>query len=146
MKIQELREAIKGWKHAGRDIQRMRTQRAAEKHTARLVSLKKDGTESRMHDAAKTFPTEAEARAYHANIVKLNPGKNIRHNLYVNGELVGVLTSENLQEDASMGATASGNVASLAMPLGTIQRRPHMFGTASSPVKKRKTRKSHTKS
>lgn len=221
MKIHELQEAIKGWKHAHRDLTKMRSDRAAAQHTAKLVSIKKDGTESRMHDAAKTFPTEAEAREYHARIVKLNPGRNIRHNLYVDGNLVHMLDmttlqevahdvgkraekvltkiapqgdqdvyvkkwqaldkkekhiqnlpdahtgkyakqltnisiqkikvaragnlnahGDPLQEDASPGATASGNVASLAMPLGAIQRRPHMFGLASSGKTIRKKRKS----
>jgi hypothetical protein len=136
MKIQELVEAIS----------RMRTQRAAQSHEAKLVSLKKDGTESRMHDAAKTFPTEAEARSYHAHIVKLNPGKQIRHNLYVNNQLVGPLTPGTLQEDATPGATGSGNVATLAIPLGAIQRRPSLFGDAQPSVKKRKSRRSHTRS
>lgn len=120
----------------------MRSDRAAAQHTSKLVSIKKDGTESLMHDAAKTFPTEAEARAYHARIVKLNPGRNIRHNLYVDGKLMHMLDVNSLTEDASPGATASGNVASLAIPLGTIQRRPHMFGDVPSGKISRKKRKS----
>lgn len=33
-----------------------------------------------------------------------------------------------LVETSSSGASAAGNVASLAMPLGNIQRRPSLFG------------------
>jgi hypothetical protein len=36
-----------------------------------------------MHDAIKRFDTEADARAHHANMVKLNPTRGIKHNLYV---------------------------------------------------------------
>jgi hypothetical protein len=142
VKIHELHEAIKGWKHAHRDLVKMRSDRAAAQHTAKLVSVKKDGTESKMHDATKTFPTEAEARSYHEKIVKLNPDRNIRHNLYVDGKLMHMLDVNSLTEDASPGATSSGNVASLAIPLGTIQRRPSMFDLAPSGKTIRKKRKS----
>jgi hypothetical protein len=39
-----------------------------------------------MHDAAKSFKSEEEARKHHENLIKLNPGKNIAHNLYVDGK------------------------------------------------------------
>lgn len=98
MKIQELMEAIKGWKHAHGDLMKLRAQKSAQSHTAKLVSVKKDGTESRMHDATSTYATEAEARAKHAYIVKLNPTRNIRHNLYVDDKFVEMLTPEHLTE------------------------------------------------
>lgn len=128
MKISELQEAIKGWKHAHSDISKMRADRAAQSHQARLVSLKKDGTESKMHDASSTYPTEADARRRHADLVKMNPGRNIRHNLYVDGKLVGVLDPTSLQENASGGATGSGSVAGLPMYQGAVIRRPNLFG------------------
>lgn len=98
MKIAELYEAIKGWKHAHSDLMKLRAAKAASQHTAKLVSVKKDGTESGMHDAVSTYPTEAEARARHAELVKLNPGRNIRHNLYVNNQLVQQLDPNTIAE------------------------------------------------
>lgn len=98
MKIQELNEAIKGWKHANRDLMKWRADKAAQSHTAKLVSLKKDGTESKMHDAVSTYATEKDARARHSELVKLNPGRNIRHNLYVDNKLVTMLSPEDLME------------------------------------------------
>lgn len=80
MKIAELFEEIKGWKHAGRDLA---AARAAKGKDVKLVRLKKDGTESGMHDATKMFRSEEEARAHHANMVKLNPKSAIKHHLYV---------------------------------------------------------------
>lgn len=73
-------EEIKGWKHAGRDLAQHRASLGKDVH---LVSLKKDGTESKMNDAKKSFRSEDEARQYHERIKKLNPTRNIRHNLYV---------------------------------------------------------------
>lgn len=95
-----LTEEIKGWKHASRDISNARKSKAAASHTAVLHSLKKDGNESGMHDARKSFPSEKEAREHHANIRRLNPIRNIRHNLYVNGKLHSVLAEEALTESA----------------------------------------------
>jgi hypothetical protein len=77
---QYLEEAIKGWKHAHSDIMKFRSSQGKEVH---LHKLKKDGTESGMHDARKSFKSEEEARAHHENIKKLNPKSNIQHNLYV---------------------------------------------------------------
>lgn len=73
-------EEIKGWKHAGRDLAQHRASLGKDVH---LVLLKKDGTESKMNDAKKSFRSEDEARQYHERIKKLNPTRNIRHNLYV---------------------------------------------------------------
>jgi post-segregation antitoxin (ccd killing protein) len=98
MKIQELMEAIKGWKHAHGDIQKMRAARAAASHTAKLVRLKKDGSESHMHDAVSTYETAQDARKRHMDLVKLNPGRNITHNLYVDSKFVEVLTPDSLTE------------------------------------------------
>jgi hypothetical protein len=95
---EELDEAIKGWKHAGRDLMKMRSQRADDAKSARLVSIKKDGTESRMHDATSYHDSEDTARKYHEKITKLNPTRKIRHNLYVNGKKVEMLGENNLDE------------------------------------------------
>ncbi len=84
----ELDENIKGWKHAASDISKMRS---AQGKTVKLVSLKKDGNESKMHDATKTFRSEDEAQEHHDRVTKLNPNSKIRHNLYVDGKHVKTL-------------------------------------------------------
>lgn len=145
MKISELYEALGPIKGVTNPIKVLAKKRAAEKaasDTAKLVSLKKDGEESKMHDATTTYPTEEKAREYHARIVKLNPTRNIRHNLYVDGKLVGILDKDNLLEFASGGGTSSGAIASIANPFGIVMRRPSLFGYVPMPKKKRrKTRK-----
>lgn len=125
MKISDLQEAIKGWKHAGTDLTRMRTARAAEQHEAKLVSVKKDGTESRMHDAVSTYATEAQARAKHAALVKMNPHRNIRHNLYVNGKLMQMLDSTTLTEISHKVGAAAGR-ALAAKSVTADQQQKHM--------------------
>lgn len=130
MKIRELQEAIKGWKHAASDIARMKKAKSDAKKPARLVTLKKDGAESKMHDAVSYFHSEQEARDRHASIVKLNPGRNIRHNLYIDDKFVEVLN-----ETGSGGGTSSGAIASVANPFGIVMRRPSLFGYV--PAKKR---------
>ena len=79
----DLSEEIKGWKHAGRDLAKMRADKGKD---VKLVRLKKDGTESKMNDATKTFRSEEEARRHHENMVKLNPKTAIKHHLYVDGK------------------------------------------------------------
>jgi hypothetical protein len=76
-------EAIKGWKHAHSDIMKIRSTAADSQKQVRLVKLKKDGSESKMHDAEKRFKSENEARTHHENIKRLNPNRGIAHNLYV---------------------------------------------------------------
>lgn len=80
MKIAELFEEIKGWKHAGRDIAKSRS---AKNKQVKMVRLKKDGTESKMNDATKMFSSEKEARDQHKNMVELNPKSAIKHHLYI---------------------------------------------------------------
>lgn len=80
---QYLQEAIKGWKHAHSDLQKIRKAISDSEKQIKLVSLKKDGTESKMHDAVKHFKSEDEARSYHENVKKLNPNRSIAHHLYV---------------------------------------------------------------
>jgi hypothetical protein len=94
----ELDEAIKGWKHAGRDLMKMRTARSDAAKSARLVTVKKDGTESKMHDAISYHNDEDSARKHHDNITKLNPTRKIRHNLYVDGKKIEMLGEETLDE------------------------------------------------
>jgi hypothetical protein len=81
---QGVAEAIKGWKHALSDMMKHRAEAGKDIY---LVSLKKDGIESKMHDAKKSFRTEDEAREYHERVKKLNPNRNIAHNLYVGGKV-----------------------------------------------------------
>ena len=48
-----------------------------------------------------------------------------------------------ITESASSGGTSAGNVASLANPMGTVNRRPSLFGYIpyEEPKKTKKTRK-----
>lgn len=147
MKISELYEAIKGWKHAGRDLMKHRAAAHAAQQPAMLVSVKKDGTESKMHDAKSYHASEEAARKKHTDIVKLNPTRNIRHNLYVDGKLVAMLDKDTLTETASSGGTSSGSIASVPMHQGQIVRRPNLFGyvpkSKNSSVKSGKRKQSH---
>lgn len=111
MKISDLYEAIKGWKHAGRDINKWRAEKAAAARPAKLVRLKKDGTESGMHDAASTFDSEEAARQQHERMVGYNPGKRIRHNLYVDGQLVQELDGKLEEVSHKVGMAASRTLA-----------------------------------
>jgi hypothetical protein len=83
MRIDEL---IKGWKHAGRDISASRAARAEDAKSVKLVSLRKDGEESGMHDAASKHDSVEAALAYHQRLVDLNPKRRIAHNMYVNNQ------------------------------------------------------------
>jgi hypothetical protein len=89
-----LEEAIKGWKNAASDIRKFRSAASDAKKSAMLVSLKKDGNESGMHDAKSYHASEEEARKKHETITKLNPTRKIRHNLYVDGKKVDTLGEE----------------------------------------------------
>jgi len=84
-------EGIKGWKHAHSDLARYRREAGNATKSVKLVSLKKDGTESKMHDAATYHSDEAAARAHHENLVKLNPNRKVAHNMYVDGKHHSVL-------------------------------------------------------
>jgi hypothetical protein len=81
---QGVAEGIKGWKHAHSDMMKHRAESGKDVH---LVSLKKDGTESKMHDAKKSFKSEEEAREHHKRVKELNPNRTIAHNLYVGGKV-----------------------------------------------------------
>ena len=80
------KESIKGWKNAHSDIMKIRGKAAEQNKSVTLTRLKKDGSESGMHDASKSFSSEEEAKRHHKNLVDLNPSKNIAHNLYVDGK------------------------------------------------------------
>lgn len=84
---QPVDEAIKGWKNAAGDIAKTRAKAADDAKEVKLVALKKDGAESKMHDATKKFKDRAEALKHHNNMVKFNPGKTIAHNLYCDGKV-----------------------------------------------------------
>lgn len=122
----ELDEQIKGWKHAASDISKMR---AAQGKNVKLVSLKKDGTESKMNDATKMFRSEDEAQEHHDRVTKLNPKSKIRHNLYVDGKHVKTLGEEAEQIDEISKDTlhsylkkASKNVDSLSNQRDKVQK------------------------
>lgn len=89
----QLNEQIKGWKHAHSDLAKERKAASNYKMSAVLHTLKKDGTESKMHDARQYFSSEQEARAQHERVKKLNPSRSIKHALYVDGKHI-----ENLGE------------------------------------------------
>ena len=95
----EIDEQIKGWKHAASDLSKMR---AAKGKNVKLVSLKKDGTESKMHDATKAFGSEEEAQRHHDRVTELNPKSKIRHNMYVDGKHVKTLGEEVEINEAAM--------------------------------------------
>ena len=111
MKISELQEAIKGWQHAGSDLMKHRAAAYNAKQPAMLVTVKKDGTESKMHDAKTYHASEDAARKKHADIVGLNPGRNIRHNLYVDNKLVGMLDTTLTEVSHKVGAAAGKAIA-----------------------------------
>ena len=60
MKIQELMEAIKGWKHAHSDLAKWRAQARAAAQPARLVRLKKDGSEFPVEIGLNPIETDEE--------------------------------------------------------------------------------------
>jgi ribosomal protein L24 len=82
-----MNEEIKGWKNAGADIAKFRSAASNAAKPAKLVKLKKDGTESKMHDATSHYGSEEEATKKHHYLRELNPKSNMKHNLYINGKL-----------------------------------------------------------
>ena len=92
-----MQEEIKGWKHAVSDLAK---HRSGQGKTIKLVALKKNGEESKLHDAITMHNSEEEARRHHNNRVRLNPGKNISHNMHVGNECV-KLSEEVLDELSS---------------------------------------------
>jgi len=80
-------DVIKGWKNALSDLSKYRAENKAEGMTVKLVQLNSNGAESKMHDATKKFSTEQEAEKEAKRIQELNPTRNIKYNLYVNGVL-----------------------------------------------------------
>lgn len=110
MRIDEL---IKGWKHAGKDITASRAARAEDAKSVKLVSLKKDGGESGMHDATTKHDSVEAALAYHQRIVGLNPKRRIAHNMYVNNQfdkaLIGSLDEAISHRTGARAERATGN-------------------------------------
>ena len=100
-------EAIKGWKNAHTDIMKSRQDASNKDKSVKLVKLNKDGSESGMHDATKGFSSEEEAIEHHQQIRKLNPTRNIRHNLYVDSVHKAIL-SEGFDEDKEIESTPVG--------------------------------------
>jgi hypothetical protein len=86
-----LEEQIKGWKHAHSDLMKHRKDITKLNDTVYLHKLKADGSESNMHDAKKTFKDLKSAVEHHENIKRLNPGKKIKYNLYIDNKLHSVL-------------------------------------------------------
>ena len=72
------------------DANNARKKRNLEKlkdHGVWLISVNKDGTESRMFTAKKHFVSVKDAIEHHNNMVKLNPGRRMVHNLHLDGSL-----------------------------------------------------------
>lgn len=89
MRIDEiLNEQIKGWKNAASDIAKFRKDASNASKSVKLVRLKKDGSENKMHDSTSYYSSEEEAQEKHDYITKLNPNRKVAHNLYVDGKLV----------------------------------------------------------
>jgi hypothetical protein len=123
MKISELYEALS--KHTLSWRMKSRADAYNAKQPAMLVSVKKDGTESKMHDAKTYHASEADARKKHADIVKLNPSRNIRHNLYVDNKLVGMLDT-NLTEISHKVGAAAGKVLAKTGAITPAEQQKHM--------------------
>jgi hypothetical protein len=67
-----------------------RQKRAKERladHGVWLISVNKDGSESKMFTAKKHFVSVKDAIEHHNNMVKLNPGKRMVHNLHMDNSL-----------------------------------------------------------
>lgn len=67
-----------------------RKSRSLEKlkdHGVWLISVNKDGTESKMITAKKHFVSIKDAIDHHNNMVKLNPGRRMVHNLHMDNSL-----------------------------------------------------------
>lgn len=88
LRFQQFQEQIKGWKHAGRDLARWRAQKGKN---VKLVSLKKNGEENKMHTAASLHSSREQAELYHHRVKISNPTRRIRHNIYIDGKLEGTL-------------------------------------------------------
>jgi hypothetical protein len=80
-------EEIKGWKNAHSDLNKMRQLKSNDAKSIKLVRLKNDGSESKMHDSTKMFNSREEAEAHHARLVSLNPTRSIRHNMHHDGKI-----------------------------------------------------------
>jgi hypothetical protein len=116
-------EAIKGWKHAQSDLAKWRAGKKSASQPVKLVSVKKDGNESKMHDAVKTFDTQDQALEYHKRLIGLNPGRNIKHNLYVDGQLVQLLDATHLKEVRHQIGAAAEKALKKASDNGNSQAR-----------------------
>lgn len=90
---------IKGWSSAAKDLSKLRSDKFKESMPAKLVSVNKDGSERKTTDASTPFTSEKLARDHHERMVKLNPGRKIRHNLYVDGKHITTLGEEFIEED-----------------------------------------------
>ena len=121
MRIADLQE---GMSRAGEILAKGRKARSDAQKAITLVRLKKDGAESKMHDAASKHTDLKAAQEYHDRLVKLNPKSTIAHNVYTDNSLTDTWTgARTISEDATSGATASGNVATVAQPMNWISRR-----------------------
>lgn len=83
-------EAVKGWKHAGRDLQKSRSEASK---SIKLVQLRKDGNESGLSDATKLFSSMDEANRQLTRVAELNPGKLFKYNVYDDNKLVGKIVN-----------------------------------------------------
>lgn len=80
----ELREGIGSDAMAAR---RKKSAESLESHGVKLVSVNKDGTESKMNTATRHFTTKQEAINSHNYLVKINPHRRVVHNLHVTTDL-----------------------------------------------------------
>lgn len=61
--------------------------------SVKLVKLNKDGKESGMHDASSYYKSEGDAGAKVAYWGSINPGKEMKYQLYVDGKPVRVIST-----------------------------------------------------
>jgi hypothetical protein len=70
-------------------LHKNREENSKQNSEFKLVTLKKDGTESKMYDASRHFKNEEEVEKFIENMKQNNPGKTFKYNLYKSGKLVG---------------------------------------------------------
>lgn len=107
-KHHSLNEEIRGWKNAGRDINRARRNAANQAAPVIMVRLKKDGTESKLHDHTTYHTSVDAAKNRHENIKRSNPGKSFTHIIKTGSDNIVV-------EDAPANAVGGGAVAGIGV-------------------------------
>jgi hypothetical protein len=119
MRIADLQE---GMSRAGEILAKGRKARSDAQKAITLVRLKKDGAESKMHDAASKHTDLKAAQEYHDRLVKLNPKSTISHNVYADNSLTDTWTGARVISEIkhTVGSTAE-KVLQTTAPSGSTQ-------------------------